>query len=206
MTCDHRVDEVPTPDNDARPDGTQEEKREEAPEGPVTITDELKRCAECKLEIPAAATICSHCDSYQDWRRFFVVGDVTLTSIIALFSVLGIAIPIILDAIRPKSAILNSQVLQGVDGTITLLVSNTGTLDGYIGSVSLVADGNTLNLPTESATTVSSESSIPVRMTVDDNRAVFLAGSEECAVVFVLLDHQLAESTFNEPLDCGAFE
>lgn len=206
MTSDHRADEVATPDSAAQPDDTREVEQEEAPSAPVTTADELKRCVECKLEIPAEATICTHCDSYQDWRRFFAVGDMTLTSIIALFSVLGIAIPIIMDAIRPKSAILHFEVFQGVDRTITLLVSNTGTLDGYIGSASLVADGNTFNLLVESATTVSAESSIPVRMAVDDNRAGFFAGSEECAVVLVLLDHQLTESTFNESLDCRAFE
>ncbi|TCS51112.1 hypothetical protein EDD52_1432 [Primorskyibacter sedentarius] len=206
MTSDHRADELPTPDIDAQPDDTRDVEQEEAPKAPVTTAYKVKRCAECKLEIPAEATICSHCDSYQDWRRFFAVGNMTLTSIIALFSVLGIAILIILDAFRPKSAILHSEVFQGVDRTITLLVSNTGTLDGYIGSASLVADGNIFSLLTESATTVSAESSIPVRMAVDDNRAGFLAGSEECAVVFALLDHQLTESTFNEPLDCRAFE
>jgi hypothetical protein len=84
------------------------------------------KCLVCREDIQEGAKKCIHCDSYQDWRRYFSVGTVVLSLLIALFSVLTTLIPVVLDAFHTPRAKLEFKVLEcKVDG-VRVRVRNTG--------------------------------------------------------------------------------
>jgi len=48
-----------------------------------------KFCIACGHAIPVRAKKCSHCSSFQDWRRVFDFGQTAFALLIALFSIIG---------------------------------------------------------------------------------------------------------------------
>jgi hypothetical protein len=52
-----------------------------------------KLCRVCKKTMPAEGLKCTECDSYQNWRRIFSLSTEVLVVLVALVSVLGVAIP-----------------------------------------------------------------------------------------------------------------
>lgn len=89
------------------------------------------RCNSCASDIPTEAIKCVKCGSFQNWRRHLDLGNTSLTAIIALLSVIGLAAPPIAQAIAVafpsfQSVSLVSKVLDldGQRGTIS--VANTG--------------------------------------------------------------------------------
>jgi len=52
-------------------------------------TSTEKACLECAQMIPAAASKCSKCGSYQDWRRHVPFGQATLALAIAVIALGG---------------------------------------------------------------------------------------------------------------------
>ncbi len=79
-------------------------------------------CKQCCNAIPRGAHLCSHCNSYQDWRSWFSVSTTVLALLTALVSVLGIAVPAVINVLHsPKSdAILQ---LPSLDGTTLRVVA-----------------------------------------------------------------------------------
>lgn len=84
------------------------------------------RCKQCRNDIPQGALLCSNCSSYQDWRGWFSVSSTVLALLTALLSVLGIATPVIINALHtPKSdAFLQTPSLDGA--TLRVLAVNRG--------------------------------------------------------------------------------
>lgn len=101
---------------------------------------ELKPCIECALTIPQAAKLCSHCDTYQDKRRFLHLSNTTLALLTALVSVLGVAAPAIYKAIhKPTSEA--AIVDMAVDGTrLRVTAMNWGDAPAILGSVVVASD------------------------------------------------------------------
>jgi hypothetical protein len=52
-----------------------------------------KLCRVCKKAMPAQGLKCTECHSFQDWRRFLSFSATILALFVALFSVLGVAVP-----------------------------------------------------------------------------------------------------------------
>jgi hypothetical protein len=69
-------------------------------------TELTKGCYLCSQPIPLAARKCTHCDSFQDWRRHLAFSSTILALLVALISVLTVAVPILNDALTA----LNSDI------------------------------------------------------------------------------------------------
>lgn len=52
-----------------------------------------KRCLECLNSIDASAVKCSHCGTYQNWRRYLSFGQSTLALILSVIALSAVVIP-----------------------------------------------------------------------------------------------------------------
>ncbi len=94
-----------------------------------------KPCILCASDIPLAARYCTHCESYQNWRRHIQFGNVTLTLLVALVAVIGgLAGPMGALLNRPNSNLLGSGLIVEA-GSITLTISNLGDRQGIIDDI-----------------------------------------------------------------------
>jgi hypothetical protein len=106
-----------------------------------------KRCDVCQEPINSAARKCVHCGSDQGWRSRLTISSTMLSLVIALLSVLTVAVPVIATLWTPQ----NSDLVLAFQGTtaddVFVLVSNQGIRPGSVraGSFS-VKDGGTLVL------------------------------------------------------------
>jgi hypothetical protein len=62
----------------------------------------MKPCALCGMEIPLGALKCSHCDSFQDWRKHLPFSSTVLSLLVALLSVLTVAAPALEKLFAPS--------------------------------------------------------------------------------------------------------
>ncbi len=83
-------------------------------------------CRLCCSPIPVGANFCSECDTYQDWRRYFGVSSTILTLLIALFSVLTVAIPVVRNALTPERSDIHCSLVRWGGEEATLLITNRG--------------------------------------------------------------------------------
>lgn len=104
------------------------------PSGPRAETsseteDVANRCIACREEIQPRAKVCTHCNQFQDWRRFFGLSSTVLSLLVALVSVLSIAIPAILNVTTPQQSDIRCSLLEWEEetGFVKLAVSNKGS-------------------------------------------------------------------------------
>jgi hypothetical protein len=98
----------------------------------TTASSDTKPCLTCAEPIKKQATICIHCNTYQDWRRRLTFSGTILSLLVALFGVLTVALPAISDFITPKNSHIFARY-QGTHGNvITALVTNSGIRAGTI--------------------------------------------------------------------------
>ncbi len=95
------------------------------------------KCTTCQSEIECGALKCMHCDSFQDWRRYITFSHSLVALIVALVSVMGLAIPVIVDTFHtPKSDIkISAESCNQASGGhlhFNLLVTNKGDRPGFI--------------------------------------------------------------------------
>ena len=91
-----------------------------------------KPCRICGEDIKLAARKCVHCDSWQDWRRFFAVTPLVASLVATCISVAAIAIPIIVSAIRPPNSEFQVSFQADSPEELSILVANTGTRPGSL--------------------------------------------------------------------------
>src|SRR5262245_16368653 len=96
-----------------------------------------KTCTSCGEEIAASARKCIHCDSYQDWRRFFGFSSPVLALLVALVSVATFAVPVFRDVLAPKDSHLTGSFQGFVDDEPVFVVSNSGNRAGTVGEASI---------------------------------------------------------------------
>jgi len=108
----------------------------------ASSASEFSECIVCKEKVRFGARKCIHCDSFQDWREYFSFSSSILAWLVALVSVISLALPLVKDVFKKE----NSRVvlaLQGIeDGYIALIASNLGTRPGSIGAVELQFDND----------------------------------------------------------------
>ncbi len=94
------------------------------------IEEQTTNCTQCCLPIPKKATICTHCQSHQDWRGFFSISNTVLALLTALVSVLAVAIPPLYNSMHtPKSNMADPMI--SLDGTtVRVLINNRGDASG----------------------------------------------------------------------------
>lgn len=95
-------------------------------------------CRVCREEIKLGAKKCIHCSNYQDFRRFFTVGTTVLSLLIALLSVSGIVVPVLVDLTQKDDASIEFVPVSSKPLTLFVLVSNTGKRAGTFNSGSLI--------------------------------------------------------------------
>jgi hypothetical protein len=72
------------------------------------------------------AKICPSCKTYQDWRRFLVIGQTSLALLVALIAVLTAFIPVLRDALTAKDSNLSFDYQGADEYSFVVLISNTG--------------------------------------------------------------------------------
>lgn len=105
------------------------------------MSDAKQLCCLCREPIAAGATICKHCDSYQDFRRYINPGNSALALVVALLSVLTLGIPPILTAVSQiKSQV--EDVFVGVSNyqpaNFTIYAYNDGSRFGVLSEVAFL--------------------------------------------------------------------
>lgn len=98
---------------------------------------EVKKCFMCQSTIPFAAMKCTECDSYQGWRRFLGLSSSILTLLIALFSVLGLVVPVLLTTFDDKVAQLSVARAVIVEDKIEVALVNYGERSAYVSSIGI---------------------------------------------------------------------
>ena len=100
-----------------------------------------KKCISCKTLIDEKAVKCIHCEAFQDWRRYFPISSVVLSMLVALISVLGITIPILINAFQSEYSkveirVQSCEVDKG-EIRLYLLVSNKGNKPAFLAEGSI---------------------------------------------------------------------
>ncbi|MER8882427.1 hypothetical protein [Mesorhizobium sp. M0590] len=90
----------------------------------------MVRCRQCSLSIPESAHICTHCQSFQDWRRWFAVSNTVLALLTALISVLSFAVPSFIGLLHSPRSDMAAPMITLEGTTIRLLVNNNGDAPG----------------------------------------------------------------------------
>jgi predicted nucleic acid-binding Zn ribbon protein len=100
--------------------------------------DDTKPCKVCGEPIKKSARVCIHCSNYQDWRSELSISSTVLSLLVALFSVLTVAVPVIEQALEVKNAKLLFAPQGQTDKFITIMASNTGIRPGSVTGGGLV--------------------------------------------------------------------
>ena len=93
-----------------------------------------KPCRYCAKDIPASAALCSGCNRFQNWRRFFNFTSSILSLLVAFISVMVVGLPPLLDALKPDRAQLTITFRSNNNDRISLIVYNTGKVAGALDS------------------------------------------------------------------------
>lgn len=93
-----------------------------------------KNCRVCQERISALATKCPHCSSYQDWRVRISPVNMALALLVALVSVVSMAVPMVKSALTPDNSQLAITYLDRADVTVPIVVSNKGSRPAVISS------------------------------------------------------------------------
>ena len=95
------------------------------------INNDNIKCVVCKEPIAQDALKCIHCNSYQDWKRYIFFSNSVLALLIALVSVLTVAIPVLHNSFKSEEEFISISVVD-VESDLILLAINSGTRPGVI--------------------------------------------------------------------------
>jgi hypothetical protein len=96
-------------------------------------------CKECRRLILTGARKCTHCNSYQNWRRHLGVSQVTIALLITLISVVTSAAPRIYDWLYAHSDV-RTEFRQVYLYYFELFASNPGNRTGRLTAVKLISE------------------------------------------------------------------
>lgn len=96
------------------------------------LIDVATRCRTCQHELPPRAKRCLKCDSFQDWRRFFSMGSVVLSLLIALFSVLGTILPVVVSIFTPARSDVLFSLHSVTTNRVVVVSTNQGSRPAII--------------------------------------------------------------------------
>lgn len=98
---------------------------------------ETKACKTCAIQIPIAARKCTHCDSFQGWRRLFGLTSNTLAMMVALVAVTTAAVPVYSQLFGRKSSLLSFAGISADEEGLSAFVSNSGDRPGLVTGAAL---------------------------------------------------------------------
>ena len=106
---------------------------------PLPDLDEA-RCRQCRHSMPAGATICATCKSYQDWRSIIPFSNTALALLTALVSTTALAFPVIQKAIHTPTS-QATLTMPSLDGTtLRIIALNRGDAPAAITHVWVDSD------------------------------------------------------------------
>jgi hypothetical protein len=142
----------------------------------IESAEETKACKVCAEPIKKAARVCTHCNNYQDWRAELNLSSTMLSLLVALFSILTVALPAIKKYMTSDNSNL-SFYYQGTNtNAVSVLVANNGNRPGT------VRYPITLNIKMRD-TAPGQTFSVPLSMSVTSSNAIIVQGGKS-----VLLD------------------
>jgi hypothetical protein len=103
-------------------------------ESPQTVV----RCVICCEQLQPGAKLCTRCNRYQDWRRFFGISSTVLTLLVALFAVLSSAVPVVVSLFTPARSDVYWSLLEWKESKVKLLVANRGLRPAVAKNLELV--------------------------------------------------------------------
>ncbi len=98
-------------------------------------------CRTCCEEIADGAKKCTHCGSFQNYRRFFTISSTALSLLIALLSVSGLVLPNLIDAMKHPEAEVTFTIAHADSDRIWVLAKNAGRTAAILNDVWLIAPG-----------------------------------------------------------------
>jgi len=116
-------------------------------------TNDYVECKICKEEIRRNAVICSHCKSFQNWRRHLGLSSSFLSILLALISVITVFVTVLANTTIKNDSDIDSSVIswqrtffnnQGkiVQVLVTdIFVTNSGKKPGIIKTFSVKGEG-----------------------------------------------------------------
>jgi hypothetical protein len=99
------------------------------------------RCRVCQEDIREGALKCTHCSSFQDWRRHFGINETVLALLVAFVSVISMAVPIVKEALKGTNSRVKVSFSDVQDKFLFLVASNSGSNPGSVGQVALAVTG-----------------------------------------------------------------
>jgi hypothetical protein len=85
-----------------------------------------KNCTACYAQIDARAVKCATCGSMQNWQRFLPVSGTVLSSLVALFAVLTVLIPVIVQLAPKHPAPPTLAVIRMDETGLVVSIGNSG--------------------------------------------------------------------------------
>lgn len=98
-----------------------------------------KPCKNCGAAMPASANFCNACKLHQDFvRRNLSIGSTSLALLVALFAVLGSALPPVLNLIRPPNSQMQAVGVTATAGRVQFVASNAGERPGAVRAINIM--------------------------------------------------------------------
>ena len=116
-------------------------------------SDKNKQCPSCREYINVAATKCTHCGSFQNWRRHLNFSSSLLSLMVALISVATVFITVVMNSTTKKNSEIHASIINWqrsfiTDGqmypvlTVELFVSNSGQRPGAVKTIAIRGEGD----------------------------------------------------------------
>ncbi len=153
-----------------------------APSAPLS-SNQPPRCRLCKKPIELGAIKCTECDGYQNWRRYFDFSSVILSLLVALFSVLTVAVPVIVHVFTSERSDVGISEIARDRDSITLICANRGNKTAIVYLAELLsADGGKWSLKLPEAKLVLHPDDVEVltlKPSIGDNEVPFPEAAEK---------------------------
>jgi hypothetical protein len=132
------------------------ENRQSVPQVTQTQTQsqpvhKVKECIICGEEIKDTAKKCTHCNSFQNWQRYFEMSSVVLSLLVALLSVTSTAVPTIIKAFTPQNSHLAFTYLSSQKNSISIIAFNSGIRPGVVTEAKIIIEGQAYPVEISSA-------------------------------------------------------
>ncbi|WP_156407909.1 hypothetical protein [Ensifer sp. Root127] len=170
-----------------------------------------KPCLTCAIHIPTAAKLCTHCNTYQDYRRYLSFGQTSLALMIALISVTGALLPPLSEMVFRNSDLERRLISIDQTGAI-FVVTNSGNMPGSVISAEVVfpqSEGKSTRLALPlTAQIVEPGKSQLIKVTPSDAPALLVTAiyqsisSDNCMLRLSLLSYYGKVSKHVEEIDC----
>lgn len=98
------------------------------------------QCKVCREDIKLGAKKCTHCNSYQDWRRLVAVSSSVLALLVALVSVISTTLPHLSEIFVEEFSNVNIQAHSIKSQYIEVVAYNSGNKEAFFNTATLSAE------------------------------------------------------------------